>query len=132
MPPSNNKPSESLDLRSVLRWTGLTVCAVWMALSLYSEFFAANPDNYSFRSPAVEARMRACNGDFQHRYACKDAAMIAQGQRGFVVWIGKVLIVLGPPLALYVLMRIAYPNAEDGGGTAYRQTPTSIRRRRVK
>ena len=127
-------PSVQLDVRSVLRWTAITVSVLWVLLAVYAEFFDVDPHLNSLRTSGAAACKHTSNGDFHRKYECTEAALDAEDRKGFVIWIGKVCFVLGPPLGLWFLLRLAYPAQSDNTGTGeyYTPPPPPIKRRRVR
>lgn len=90
--------------RTVLKWIAGLASIIWIALTFYQEFLDVDPNQYGFRSPDVEARMKTCNGSFQQRYDCKEAIIIAKGYASFLVWGEKTALILLPPLLLAFLI----------------------------
>jgi len=119
--------------RKVLKWAATAVSAVWIGITVYSEFLNVDPDQYSFKSPDVEQRMRACGGTFQERYRCKEDAMIDKGQEGFIAWLEKIGLMFGPPFALFALVRtVSRPRTSDEPEAFMVPPPSNIARYRVR
>ena len=92
--------------RSILKWTAFIASTIWIVLTIYQEFFDVDPDRYGFKSPEVEAQMSSCGGTFRQRYECKETAILAKGRDSFVIWMEKVAMIFGPPLAVSLLLRL--------------------------
>jgi hypothetical protein len=116
--------------QSGLRRAAMAVSVVWIGLTFYQEFVDVNPDKYGFRSPEVEAQMHTCSGTFQQRYECKEAAILAKGRSSFIVWMEKVVVILGPPLLLVGLFGVAARRQSRAQPALHRAEP--IRRRRTR
>ena len=127
---------DSTDSRTKLRWIAMAVSALWISYTLYSEFFAVDPTQYGFKSPEIEQDMKSCTGDFQTRYKCKESLIIDKGHESFIIWMGKMGLIFGPPLALFGALRLMSRNPNDddddnnvGSGPP---PPPSISSRRVR
>lgn len=83
------------------------VSLIWGALTIYTEIIEADPDAYSIRSPEVRQQLENCTGTFAQRQACAERITEERQQLGFLVWCGKVAIILGPPLVLWGLTGLA-------------------------
>lgn len=94
-------------MRTRLKQLAVAASALWVAMTIYQEFFDVDPDQFGFKSPEVEAQMSSCGGTFKQRYDCKEAAILAKGRDSFLIWMWKVTIILGPPIALVVLFQLA-------------------------
>jgi hypothetical protein len=123
---------QSMDSRTVLKWLAVIASAIWISVTIYQEFIEIDPTQYGFRSPEVEARMKACGGSFQQRYECKEAVIIAKGHDSFVIWMEKVALILGPPIVVAILIgRVGRERREPvDSHTARRTTPVARRRSR--
>ena len=132
MAPKNQRASSNVSTRTLVRWGVAIASALWVVIMIFFEILEADPNRFSDRSPEVEARRNSCIGDYAHRYRCTDRAIIEENQKGFLVWIEKVCIVIGPPIVLWLLLRRAYGNQGDDEENYFTQTPTAIKRRRVR
>jgi len=83
------------------------VILVWASLTTYTEIIDADPDQYSIKSPEVRQQLENCAGTFAQRQACAERITDEREQLGFLVWCEKVVIILGPPIVLWVLMNMA-------------------------
>jgi hypothetical protein len=110
----------------------MVASAVWIVLSVYQEFLDIEPARYGFKSPEVEARMRNCTGDFHQRYDCKEAAILAKGRDSFLIWMWKMVIVIGPPAAVGLLINYALRDAPAEDSEYYVRPPPPVRKRRVR
>lgn len=121
------------DYRVVLNWVATAVCALWMGVTVYSQFFDVDPNQYSFRSPEIEQRMKNCAGSYEQRYKCKEALIIEKGHDSFLIWISKMALVFGPPAILLALVRVAIRQRESREIDSYNAPPpSSIKKRKVR
>ncbi|HVI49863.1 MAG TPA: hypothetical protein VM661_01490 [Candidatus Sulfotelmatobacter sp.] len=124
---------EKWDYRTVLNWVATAVCALWMGVTVYSQFFDVDPNQYGFRSPEIEQKMKNCSGSFEQRYKCKEALIIEKGHDSFLIWISKMALVFGPPAILLALVRVAVRQREnDDIDTFNPPPPASIKKRKVR
>lgn len=86
------------------------VSLVWASLFTWTEIIDANPDVYSIQSPEMRQRLASCAGNFAQRQECAEKIAEELQQRGFLDWLEKVAIILGPPLVLWGLL--AYSTRE--------------------
>lgn len=122
-----------LNFRTILKIFATAISTLWIGVTVYSEFFDVDPDQYSFKSPEVEQRMKACSGSFHERYRCKEDAIIDKGQEGFVIWLEKVGLVFGPPFVLFGLVRLlARQRPGDDTESFIPPPPIAIAKRRVR
>ena len=128
--------------QKMLSWGVTAICAIWMGLTLYGQFLAVDPDQYSFRSPEIEQKMKDCAGSYEQRYKCKEALIIEKGHNSFMIWLGKMALVFGPPAVLWNLQRLSHrrygrenhaatfdahpPSSGSAGGTS------SIKRHKIR
>ena len=120
------------DYRVVLNWVATAVCALWMGVTVYSQFFDVDPNQYGFRSPEIEQRMKNCSGSFEQRYKCKEALIIEKGHDSFLIWISKMALVFGPPAILLALVRVAVRQREGSEVDSFNPPPSSIRKRKIR
>ncbi|MDO8607067.1 MAG: hypothetical protein Q7R40_11060 [Phaeospirillum sp.] len=80
------------------------VCLIWLGISGWM-FFGDMPeeifDNHT--SKAMQERMRACEGSFQKRYACKQQLLLSGERWGFAVALDRILLMCGPPITLWIV-----------------------------
>ena len=121
------------DYRVVLNWVATAVCALWMGVTVYSQFFDVDPNQYSFRSPEIEQKMKNCAGSYEQRYKCKEALIIEKGHDSFLIWISKMALVFGPPSILWALIRVAMRQREGQETDSFdTPPPSSIKKRKVR
>jgi hypothetical protein len=119
------------DYRTWLKVLAVTVSIIWLSMSTYMQFLDVDPNEYSFHSPEIEQKMKACTGSFAQRYRCKEDLIIDKGHEGFIVWMGKVALVLAPPIILWSGLGMAIRRRSgDEPDTFAPPPPTSINRRR--
>lgn len=121
------------DYRTILNWVATAVCALWMGVTVYSQFFDVDPDQYSFRSPELEQKMKNCSGSFEQRYKCKNDLIIEKGRDSFLIWLSKMALVFGPPAILWSLIGVATRQREKGRIDEFSPPPpSSIKKRKVR
>jgi len=121
------------DYRTVLNWVAMTVCALWMTVTVYSQFFDVDPNQYGFRSPEIEQKMKNCSGSFEQRYKCKEALIIEKGHDSFLIWISKMALIFGPPSVLLGLVRIAIKKRAESELDPYAPPPpSSIKKHKIR
>jgi len=121
------------DYRTVLNWVTTTVCALWMGVTVYSQFFDVDPSQYGFRSPELEQKMKNCSGSFEQRYKCKEALIIEKNNDSFLIWISKMALVFGPPAIVLALVRVAIRQREGDPVDEFTPPPpVSIKKRKVR
>lgn len=135
--PNNSRIGEQgldkWDYRVVLNWVATAVCALWMGVTVYSQFFDVDPNQYGFRSPEIEQKMKNCAGSFEQRYKCKEALIIEKGHDSFLIWISKMALVFGPPAILLALVRVAIRQRDGEETDGYNAPPpSSIKKRKVR
>ena len=120
--------------RKHLNWIVTLVCTLWMVGALYVQFIAVNPDQYGFRNPVIEQEMQNCAGSFEQRYNCKEALIIAKGHASFLIWLGKMALVLGPPVVVWNLLRLAARprRAEEAPDLFEPPPPSGIKRHKIR
>ncbi|HIJ38308.1 MAG TPA: hypothetical protein HPP80_05350 [Rhodospirillaceae bacterium] len=124
---------QKMNTQKALKWVGIIASTLWIIVSIYTAFFDVDPDQFGFKSPEVEARMQNCGGSFKQRYECKEAAILAKHRQSFVLWIEKVAAILGPPLALAFLIRLANRQApKEEEDDLYGRRPPPVKKRRVR
>jgi hypothetical protein len=116
----------------MLRWLATTVSAIWIVLSIIAEFFDVDPNQYGPVSADSMARMSSCQGNYHQRYACKEQVTLSKQRHSFLLWIGKVCIVFGPPAALFLMLRYAYKEQPAPENGYYQRPPPPVKRRRVR
>lgn len=98
-----------------------------------SQFFDVDPNQYGFRSPEIEQKMKNCAGSFEQRYKCKEALIIEKGHDSFMIWIAKMALVFGPPAILLGLVRVAIRQREGSEADSFNPPPpASIKKRKVR
>jgi len=119
--------------RLSLRKTGLyTVCGLWMAWALWSQFLSiptGEVENHS--SLSVKERMSDCAGTFQQRYDCKNNIVIETDRTTFLNMVGRIIIVVLPPLLLIGALNLSSRRRDDddnAGGDEW-TAPSHYRRR---
>lgn len=89
------------------KWVLTILSLIWMSWATWNQF-ANLPDgeieNHS--SASVQDRMRDCSGTFKQRYECKDAIVIETGRTTFFNMVGRIAIIVGPPLVLAAGMHL--------------------------
>lgn len=121
--------------RKKARMVIVTVSTLWMAATVYTEFFIVLPGTYGYDTPEMQDRLSACTGTFLERYRCKDLVIIQKGRDDFLIWLEKVALVFGPPAVLFGLLRIGrpkLPGGDDYADTDLPPPPTDIARWRVR
>lgn len=83
------------------------VSLIWASLFTWTEIIDADPDAYSVNSPEFRQELANCAGNFAQRQACAERIAEAHQQIGFLNWLEKVAIILGPPLILWGLLAYA-------------------------
>jgi hypothetical protein len=120
--------------RQTLRWIGWLACAGWLAISINYLIFQSDPDQFSFRSPEVEAEMKNCTSENMHqRYSCKEQAILSHERLKFVQALAPTALVFAPPLLVWLLARrLLRSNARRGDEDYNSALPPSIKKWRVK
>jgi len=77
------------------KWLIVGVCLTWVALAGWYEISAIQ------RASDFSAAYGGCSGSFTKRADCATGNMLADDRRTFMQWVGKLAIVLVPPIALY-------------------------------
>lgn len=73
------------------------LCCAWIAVVGTALMGELQPDDLEHhRAPAVQQRVKSCEGEFAQRYACTDAILLSGGRNGA----GAVLLRLGLTLML--------------------------------
>jgi hypothetical protein len=104
-----------------------------MGVTVYSQFFDVDPNQYGFRSPEIEQKMKNCAGSYEQRYKCKEALIIEKGHDSFLIWISKMALVFGPPSILWALIRVAMRQREGQETDSFdTPPPSSIKKRKVR
>ena len=86
------------------KWLVAGVTILWVALILGRELIAVDPSQLGLRAPSVEAAMETCTGEDMHqRYECKEQVILAHQRDSFVKAVGFGFVLLGPPIALWLL-----------------------------
>ena len=100
---------------AILKWLAITAGMLWIVGACWLQFFPA--DRYSYQRPSQGASTAAekCRGtnlkrDFSKRYDCVSKLMLGYGRTAFASGVKKTLIVVLPPLLLFVLYRVAVTN----------------------
>lgn len=119
-------------IRQVAKWIAMTASTVWVCAMIYQMFLTIDPDDYGFLAPDVQQQMDNCGGTFQQRYDCKEAIIIAKGHRSFMIWMGKVALILGPPMALAAAASFATRRRINDMPDTFEPPPVSIARHRVR
>jgi hypothetical protein len=83
------------------------VSLIWASLFTWTEIIDADPDKYSVNSPEFKQELANCAGNFAQRQACAERIAEAHQQLGFLNWLEKVAIILGPPVVLWGLLAYA-------------------------
>lgn len=99
------------------KWVVTGVSLVWMAWAGWDQFGNLSPDDIeNHSSPAVQERMRDCSGTFKQRYECKENIVIESGRSTFNDMLGRMAIVVVPPILLAVgLHMMNRRRSEDDG-----------------
>ena len=118
--------------RLIAKWTAMAAGVVWVSVMFYVEFLTIDPNDYGFLAPDVAEQMDNCAGTFQQRYDCKEALIIRKGQRSFVIWMGKVALILGPPIVLASLLSYSTKRRANDMPDNFEPPPVPIARYRVK
>lgn len=120
--------------RQTLRWIGWLACAGWLAISINYLIFQTDPDQFSFRSPEVEAEMKNCTSEDMHqRYSCKEQAILSHERLKFVQALVPTALVFAPPLLVWLLARRLLRRSARRGDEDYKLEPKpSIKKWRVK
>jgi len=107
-----------------------------MAWAVWSQFLSiptGEVENHS--SLSVRERMNDCSGNFQQRYDCKNTIVIETDRMTFLNMIGRIVIVVLPPLLLIGALNFAGRRRDDddiaggSGGSDEWSSPTHYRRR---
>lgn len=83
------------------------VSLIWASLFTWTEIIDADPSVYSINSPEMRQRLASCAGNFAQRQECAEKIAEELQQRGFLDWLEKVAVILGPPLVLWGLLAYA-------------------------
>ena len=122
-----------IDKPTALKWAGTTASILWIVFSIYTAFFDVDPDQYGFKSPEVEARMQSCGGTYKQRYECKEQVILAKHRKSFVLWMEKVVVIIGPPILLAFLIRRATREMPGENQDDYTPRPSRpLKKRRSK
>ena len=103
----------AFNLRALTRSCVVVASTLWIAATVYEEFFDVDPSLYGFENPEMETRLRTCTGTFLERYRCKEDIIIEKGHHDFLIWVVKVALVFGPPGVLFGLLRLTRPAKGD-------------------
>ncbi|MEO0034899.1 MAG: hypothetical protein RLZZ501_922 [Pseudomonadota bacterium] len=109
------------------------LCLLWIGWGVWSQFLSLPADELENHSSlSVRDRLSDCTGTFQQRYDCKNAIVIATDRGNFFNVIGRILIIVLPPLLVVGAWRlVARPRDDsDGGGNEEWSDPYGTPRRR--
>lgn len=103
-----------------------TVRAAACALALFSAaltiwYVSTKPLPYDMRSSQVASRVSDCSGSFSSRYDCKSTILIGHDNRLFLIWLGRLAIVVAPLLVIYGAYRVAARRLEDEAEPPFRK-----------
>ncbi len=99
------------------KWMVGTVSLIWMAWAGWDQFGnISDSDLEHHGSPAVQERMKDCTGTFKQRYECKENIVIKSGRDTFSAMLGRLSIVVVPPILLVAGLHILNRrrNGDDG------------------
>jgi hypothetical protein len=123
----------SLDYRALIKVVSTMMCGGWIGVTVYTEILTLDPDQYGSHAPEVEQAMKACAGNFAERYKCKESLIITKNQHSFMVWVGKVVYIFGPPAGMAGLVALANMVRRSSNRDEFDPPPpASIARRRVR
>jgi hypothetical protein len=86
------------------KWLVSTATILWIGLILAGELVSVGPERFGVEAPNVELAMQGCTSEDMHqRYECKEQLILANQRHMFVKAVGFVFVLIGPPIALWVL-----------------------------
>lgn len=86
------------------KWLVSAVTILWIGLILGSELMSVDSGHFGVNAPKVELAMQGCTSEDMHqRYECKEQLILANQREMFVKAIGFGFVLLGPPIALWLL-----------------------------
>jgi len=86
------------------KWLVSAATILWVGLILGSELVSVGPERFGVNAPNVEQAMQGCTSEDMHqRYECKEQVILANQRQMFVKAIGFGFVLLGPPIALWLL-----------------------------
>jgi hypothetical protein len=86
------------------KWLVSAVTILWIGLMLGSELLSVGSTGFGVNAPNVELAMQSCTSEDMHlRYECKEKVILANQRQMFLKAISFCFVLLGPPIALWLL-----------------------------
>jgi len=86
------------------KWLVASATILWVALILGSQLLSIGSAGFGVNAPKVEQGMQGCTSEDMHqRYECKEQVILANQREMFVKAVGFGFVLLGPPIALWLL-----------------------------
>lgn len=109
------------------------LCLLWIGWGVWSQFLLPADELENHSSLSVRDRLSDCTGTFQQRYDCKNAIVIATDRSNFFNVVGRILIIVLPPLLVAGAWRLVIRPRDDGdGGNEEWSDPYGTPRRRYR
>ena len=102
---------------SFSKWMVIGASLLWMAWAGWDQFGNLTEDDLENHSSAVvQERMRDCSGTFKQRYECKENIVIQSGRNTFSAMLGRIAIVVIPPILLVTGLHMINRRRTDDDG----------------
>ncbi len=99
------------------KWVVTGVSLLWVAWAGWDQFGNLSEDDIeNHSSSAVQERMRDCSGTFKQRYECKENIVIQSGRSTFNAMLGRMSIVVVPPILLIAGLHMLNRRRPDDDG----------------
>lgn len=83
------------------KWMVTGISLIWMTWAGWDQFGnLSESDIENHSSTSVQERMKDCSGTFKQRYECKENIVIKSGRDTFSAMLGRLSIVVMPPILL--------------------------------
>lgn len=85
----------------LMKWLVILASILWAVIVIDRAVIERGPID---ATPVVEAGKNCTSEDMHQRYECTEAAILTQQREKFVRYIGLGLLLLGPPIGLWLMM----------------------------
>ena len=111
---------------NMMKWMVLAISILWAAVVIDRAVIEAGPEN----TPVIEAGKNCTSEDMHQRYECAEGAILATQRAKFIRYIGLGLLLLGPPIGLWMgVQRLSRTNVKN---LRPDRRPPSIKKWRVR